>query len=110
MQKRVVLDGKNASKVMDSDEGHQKSVKTYDCAVDLAPLALPPDLPPVILIDLDGLGGLDELFEVVGWLWTLEVDGYWDGWRELKESKVVGSWEIDFLCTAGLRGARLHRF
>lgn len=30
----------------------------------MAPLALPPDLPPVILIDLDGLGGLDELLEL----------------------------------------------
>ena len=29
------------------------------------PLALPPDLPPVILMDLDGLRGLVELFELV---------------------------------------------
>ena len=30
MRKRVILDGKSASKVMDGDEGHLKSVKTYD--------------------------------------------------------------------------------
>ena len=46
---------------MDGDEGLQ-SVKTYLCAVDLAPLALPPDLPPVILMDLVVLG---ELVDVV---------------------------------------------
>lgn len=33
-----------------------RSVKTYLCALDLAPLALPPDLPPVILMDLCGWG------------------------------------------------------
>ena len=66
VRKRVFLDGENASKVVDSDEGGPEAVKTYDCAVDLAPLALPPDLPPVILMDLDKCGGLGELFEVVG--------------------------------------------
>lgn len=33
-------------------------MKTYLCALDLAPLALPPDLPPVILMDLGGGVGL----------------------------------------------------
>jgi hypothetical protein len=33
-------------------------VVTYDCAF-LEPLAFPPDLPPVILIDLDGLMKMD---------------------------------------------------
>ena len=47
--KRAVLGGENASKVMDGDQQHLKTVKTYDCAVDLAPEALPPDFPPVIL-------------------------------------------------------------
>lgn len=28
---------------------NQNEANTYDCALDLAPLALPPDLPPVIL-------------------------------------------------------------
>ena len=45
------------------DEQHLKSVKTYDCADDLAPLALPPDLPPVILRDLGELGDEVELLD-----------------------------------------------
>jgi hypothetical protein len=40
---------------MYGDEGHQNQ-KTYDCAVDLAPEALPPDFPPVIF-DEFGLFG-----------------------------------------------------
>ena len=31
--------------------------KTYDCEL-LLPLALPPDLPPVILVELGGFGVL----------------------------------------------------
>ena len=46
-------------------------MKTYDWALDLLPLALPPDLPPVILIDYLG-------FERVDSKWVVErgrVDG-----------------------------------
>lgn len=49
---------------MDHDEGPLRSVDTYLWALDLAPLALPPDLPPVILTawgDWVGLGGVVEL-------------------------------------------------
>jgi hypothetical protein len=35
--------------------------KTHDCALDLAPLALPPDFPPVILIDLVVVVGFEVL-------------------------------------------------
>ncbi len=42
------------------------SVKTYDCAVVLAPLALPPDLPPVILMVLGGGGDLGEVLKSFG--------------------------------------------
>jgi hypothetical protein len=35
---------------LESDEG--KRVRTHDWALDLEPLALPPDLPPVILMDV----------------------------------------------------------
>ena len=50
---------------MDCDEEGPQSVKTYLCALTLAPLAFPPDLPPVILmvwgdgVDLVGLMDLD---------------------------------------------------
>ena len=40
--------------------------RTHDCALDLVPEAFPPDLPPVILIDLGGVGflGLVRLVEL----------------------------------------------
>ena len=39
---------------------------THDCALDLVPEAFPPDLPPVILIDLGRVGflGLVRLVEL----------------------------------------------
>lgn len=42
--------------------------RTHDCALDLVPEAFPPDLPPVILMDVVGvvvLGGLVVLVEVM---------------------------------------------
>ena len=45
----------------DNDEEHSRSGRTHDCAVDLAPLALPPDLPPVILSGLSGLKWFGEV-------------------------------------------------
>ena len=39
--------------------------ETYLCALVLAPLALPPDLPPVILMDLGGWGGFGDVVELV---------------------------------------------
>lgn len=42
-------EAQKASHAMDEDGG-PNSDKTHDCADDLAPLALPPDLPPVILM------------------------------------------------------------
>ena len=40
--------------------------RTHDCALDLVPEAFPPDLPPVILIDLGGVGFLG-LVRLVEW-------------------------------------------
>jgi hypothetical protein len=34
---------------------------THDCALDLVPEAFPPDLPPVILMDLDWVGEIGVL-------------------------------------------------
>jgi hypothetical protein len=38
-----------------------KRGETHDCALDLAPLALPPDFPPVILINLGVVVGFEVL-------------------------------------------------
>jgi hypothetical protein len=48
---------KTRQRWMDEDEVVDW-VRTHDCADDLAPLALPPDLPPVIFADLDEFGVL----------------------------------------------------
>ena len=50
---------------MDGDEQGLQSMKTYLCALVLAPLALPPDLPPVILMDLGDGVRLVELMDLV---------------------------------------------
>ncbi len=44
---------------------------THDCALDLVPEAFPPDLPPVILMDLGGWGCLGG---EVGLLEAIDVD------------------------------------
>ena len=65
---------------MDRDEQGLRSVKTYLCALVLAPLAFPPDLPPVILMvlgELVDLTGLMDLAEVV----DAECRFVVDGWR-----------------------------
>jgi hypothetical protein len=47
----------------DAQRQPQKASATYDWALDFEPLALPPDLPPVILVEL--VGGLVGVGEVV---------------------------------------------
>jgi hypothetical protein len=48
----------NDSMVMDEMRSPRWMRRTHDCALDLVPEAFPPDLPPVILIDLGGMGVL----------------------------------------------------
>jgi len=87
---RVVLDGKSASKGGGSHGDGLQSVKTYLCALDLAPLALPPDLPPVILMDLGGGIGLGELVVVVSELDAVDGCALMDGcWCLEEEEKVL---------------------
>ena len=73
---------------MDGDEQGLQSVKTYLCALVLAPLAFPPDLPPVILmvlgdgVDLVGLMDLDGVVDA-------ECRFVVDGWRLDEEEERV---------------------
>ena len=70
---------------MDRDEQGLRSVKTYLCALVLAPLAFPPDLPPVILMVLDELVVMGEVMDLAG-VMDAECRFVVDGWR-LDEEK-----------------------
>lgn len=72
MEELVIWDEKSELKEMDgwrSEGDASRGGRTHDCADDLAPLALPPDLPPVILSDLGGLGEVGELDWGAGSCW-----------------------------------------
>ena len=60
-------------------------MKTYLCALVLAPLAFPPDLPPVILMVLDELVVMGEVMDLAG-VMDAECRFVVDGWR-LDEEK-----------------------
>ena len=69
-------------------------MRTYLWALDLAPLALPPDFPPVILMDLDGLVDVGDGFVVL--VMEIGVDSRCVAGDVCgqEEKKVFANWEV----------------
>ena len=59
-------------------------METHDWALDLLPLALPPDLPPVILIEFLGLNGL-VLDGLLSEIELVDRVALWMSWMEVDE-------------------------
>lgn len=67
----------------------KRKVRTYDCALLLVPEALPPDLPPVILMEVCGVGKTESFCGGGNGIGRWALGRVW-AWRRWMKRRVVG--------------------